>query len=326
MKLLFSFIIIFNIILFSSTNELIDLYRSSGGDALLKKAEQLLKSKNYWLSRLENYDTDFGYYENIEFLMLTNKDFPTLEVYKFHKNSESFELIEMLNAYVGEKKGAKTKKGDKKTPTGVYKLVKKITKLNSFYGPLAFVTSYPNLFDRLKHRTGFGIWIHGLPLSGNREKKYTRGCIAIENENLKNLNKKIDLKKTIFIISDDKLEKTKKDDLALILSSLYKWLDSWKKGQIKKYLNFYNKKSFKKHNGKDFQWFKKYKTKLFLKKGKTFIYFSQINITPYPNIQNKKFFYISLLENYQTNSVHFIGLKELYVEILNNKMKIFIEK
>ncbi|CAI6147276.1 MAG: hypothetical protein SPLUMA1_SPLUMAMAG1_01934 [uncultured Sulfurimonas sp.] len=59
----------------------------------------------------------------------------------------------------------KIREGDLRTPIGVYKLVKKLSKVDSFYGPLAFATSYPNSYDKYLGKNGSGIWIHGLPLT-----------------------------------------------------------------------------------------------------------------------------------------------------------------
>ncbi len=50
-------------------------------------------------------------------------------------------------------KGDKKTEGDLRTPIGVYDLVKKISNVDEFYGPLAFVISYPNIYDRYKENT-----------------------------------------------------------------------------------------------------------------------------------------------------------------------------
>ena len=317
--------LLFTLITCASNHTLLDRYREGGVKSLLKEAEKSLQSKEYWLSRLNRYDTDFGYYEDIEYLLLTNKSFPTLDVYKFYKDRELFELIEILNAYVGEKSGHKSLEGDKKTPTGVYTLTERLSKLDQFYGPLAFVTSYPNLYDRLKNRTGSGIWIHGLPIKGDRDS-FTRGCIAIENDKIVSLDKEINLKKTLLIISDKKLQKTSKSDLALILSSLYKWLDAWRDSDIDRYLSFYDSKRFYRYDRKRFKWFKNYKSRIFSRKRETTIRFSNINISPYPNSQNRKLFYITFQEFYRAGDYRFNGQKSLYVELQKGYMKILIEK
>jgi murein L,D-transpeptidase YafK len=308
-----------------SQNSLLDSYRSGGIENLQREVEKLLQSKLYWLSRLKDYDTDFGYYEDLKFLLLANKGFQTLDVYSFDDSKNRFELIEILNSFVGEKKGQKEREGDKRTPSGVYHLTEKLLKVDQFYGPLAFVTSYPNLYDRLLGRTGSGIWIHGVPIAGGR-KEFTRGCIAISNDKLVELEKSIELEKTLLITSDRKLPKTSKGDLATILSSLYGWLSAWRDSDLEKYLKYYNRDEFKRHDGKRFEWFREYKRRIFKRKKRTTIRFSKINIAPYPNIYKKNLFYISFHEYYRTPTYKFDGQKVLFVEIEGGEMRILIEK
>ena len=97
----------------------------------------------------------------------------------------------------------KKKEGDLKTPLGIYELTKKISKLDSFYGPLAFVTSYPNIYDKFRGKNGSGIWIHGLPTEQKRDE-FTKGCIAINNSNLETLDKYININSTMLIINSSK--------------------------------------------------------------------------------------------------------------------------
>jgi len=302
---------------------LIDFYRKDGSLNLERKAEELLKSKDFWLKRLENYDTDFGYYENLEHLLIVNKNFQSLDLYKL-ENLE-FQLIQTADILVGKNQGYKTIEGDKKTPTGVYNLTKRLYKLNPFYGPLAMVLSYPNLFDRLKGRTGSGIWIHGKPLNGDRDM-FTKGCVALDNERLVRFDKLIsNLNRSIIILEDGRLRKVSKENLALILSSIYSWLASWRDNQFKTYLSFYAKE-FKRFDGNGFDWFKKYKKNIFKKRERKKIFITNINISPYPNSYDNKLFLVIFDEEYKTSSFNWKGKKKLFIKLINRKMKIVIEK
>ena len=60
-----------------------------------------------------------------------------------------------------------------------------------------------------------------MPFNGDREK-YTQGCLALDNEKLETLAKNIDYKKTVLITSGDVFKKASKNDIALILSSIYR--------------------------------------------------------------------------------------------------------
>ena len=80
----------------------------------------------------------------------------------------------------GRVEGDKQKQGDLKTPEGVYFITKVITQKLDFmeYGPHAVALNYPNPADRLRRKTGSGIWLHskGQKITGIT----TRGCLAID--------------------------------------------------------------------------------------------------------------------------------------------------
>lgn len=87
----------------------------------------------------------------------------------------------------GRREGDKQKEGDLRTPEGVYFITHKITQKLDFmeYGPHAFNLNYPNPVDRLRKKTGSGIWLHskGQPIAGLT----TRGCMAIEQDEITDL-------------------------------------------------------------------------------------------------------------------------------------------
>ncbi len=303
-------------------NDLVDLYRLQGLNAVEKKLEESLKDKEYWNNYLENKNVDLGYYETKKFVILTHKMKSELALYEINNNQTN--LIARNSVIVGEKEGDKYLEGDKKTPEGVYELTGKKTELDQFYGPFALVTSYPNTFDKALDKKGHGIWIHGMPLENEEREKYTRGCIALDNPELEKLEEKIDLENAILLTSNDEFEKAKKEEISLILSSIFEWKDSWKKSDIKKYLTYYSN-DFKKSDGSNFEKFSKYKKRIFRKKERKRIHFSNINITPYPNSLNKRMFKVIMDQKYKSPAVDFKGKKELFLEIANNEVKILTE-
>ncbi len=185
------------------------------------------------------------------------------------------------------------------------------------------MTNYPNTFDKTLNKKGHGIWIHGMPLNEDREE-YTKGCIALDNPRLQELDKSIDLNDSILLIADDTIKKASKDDISLILSSIFKWREAWKKSDIDEYIKFYSK-SFKRHDGMGIKQFKNYKTRIFSKKEKKKIEFSNINIVPYPNSLNKQMYKIVMDEDYKTKFYTFVGKKELYIELKGDKIEILAE-
>ncbi len=316
----------FLLLIFFSTSflfaDLVNIYRTQGISVVQEQLEKKLQEASYWKSFLKDKDIDYGYYESTKFLLLVDKDTKELKVYK--KVDNRFSKILKDDVIVGEKDGDKEIEGDLKTPEGVYKLTEKLTKVDPFYGPLALVTSYPNNFDKALNKKGHGIWIHGMPLNKKREE-FTKGCIALDNPNLKDLERKIDLKETLLLISKNKIKKSTKDDISLILSSIYQWKDAWKKSDIDAYLSFYSKE-FKRYDGVKIDSFAKYKTTIFSRKEDKEITFSNINIIPYPNSLNKKIYKVLMDEIYKTKTYEFDGEKELFIELKDNKVEILSER
>lgn len=198
--------------------DLIQVYRDKGLKAVQQELNNIMKTKSYWDKYLANKDVRYGYYESVNSILIGNKKQKTLTLYK--KINDKFISNFSANIFVGEKNGDKQKEGDLKTPIGVYRLTKRLTKLDPFYGPMALVTSYPNMYDRIQKKTGSGIWIHGLPFNQKRDD-FTQGCVALGNKKIKLLNSKIDYKKSIFLLSENDFQITSKDDISNILSQIY---------------------------------------------------------------------------------------------------------
>lgn len=305
-------------LLFSSI-DYVDVYRQNGIKEVEKLLNKQLLNKEYWQESLKNKNLNNGYYESLKYLLVCTKDMQNISVYDTKNNN----IIYESKVITGEKNGAKISEGDLKTPIGAYKLLKKLDNLDTFFGPFALTTNYPNKFDISRGKTGSGIWIHGVPFSKKRDP-FTKGCIALENDKLMNLEANINLKESMLIISENKKQLSNIKDISTILSQIFTWRDAWKYSNFKKYISFYSKE-FKRADGSLYKAFKKYKKRIFAKNQKKSILFTNINIIPYPNELNKNLYKISMHENYKTSSYKFIGEKVLYVELINNKMKILFE-
>ncbi len=322
-KLLIIPIIGINLFATNLTN-LIDTYRYEGIQPIIKSLENDLTSKQFWLNRVKNISVKYGYYESNSFILLCNKTTKSLEVLKYQDGKIS-KLATFKNLIVG-KLGQKETEGDLKTPIGVYSLDYQIIPKNTFYGPLAFVTSYPNLYDKLHHRDGHGIWIHGRPLDGKSRPDLSKGCIVLKNSDLKKLADIIDYKKTVLQIYQKPVYATK-NDIASILSMLYKWREAWETSNLNQYLSFYDK-DFHRSNGDDLSKFIAYKTRVFANKKnkKVTIYFKDIKIVPYQNPKDEKIYRITFYENYYSPNYTFKGNKEIFIRKNGDDFKIFIEK
>jgi murein L,D-transpeptidase YafK len=301
--------------------DLVNLYRTQGIEAVKAQLEEVLKQEQYWEDFLKNKDISLGYYESKRYLIFCEKNNKKLTLYK--KENDGFTKVLDESVILGEMMGDKRVEGDKKTPEGVYDLTSKITKLDSFYGPLALVTSYPNQFDKSLKKNGHGIWIHGMPLNKERED-YTKGCIALDNPELQNLDKNINVKKSVVVISNEDIQNVSKEEMTRIFAFIYQWRDAWKRSNIQEYISFYSKE-FKKANGANYEDFKKYKARIFSRNEDKLIQFSNINIMPYPNSLNKHMYKIVMDQVYKTKNYTFEGKKELYIELAENKIAILSE-
>ena len=298
------------------------LYQSKGINAVIDALDIELTKKEYWDTKLSNIDTRYGYFEGKDAFLTCNKNNSSLQYFKRDKAGE-FQLENDFHALVGKINGDKEKEGDKKTPIGIYKLTKKLNKLDPFYGPLAYVTSYPNLYDKIRGKNGSGIWIHGVPSDKKREKS-TKGCIALDNSDIRCLEEKLDFKNSWLIIDKDVNISVSKETLTSILSQLFSWRYAWLKNKIDDYLLFYDK-NFIRYNGMKYSQFTQYKKRVFNKNEKKKIFFSNINIISYPG-RNKNLFMISFYEKYHTSSYNFQGEKSLIISFKKNKIKIITER
>ena len=306
----------------SLLSDALTLYRLHGIQNLEKQMDYDLSQKKYWSSYLEDIDTSFGYLESYSNVLSCDKSLSSLTLYMKDKEND-FELIKEYSAYTGKIKGSKVHRGDLRTPVGVYTLTKKLDKVDSFYGPLAFVTSYPNFYDQYKGKDGSGIWIHGLPLKQERNK-FTKGCIAINNKSIECLDRHIDISKTLLIIHEDSKDKeVAKESLVNVLSGLYAWRYAWLYNNTTDYLNFYDE-NFIRFDGMGIERFKNYKTRVFNKGESKSIIFNNINVVPYPG--EKNVFRVTFFEIYKSNSFAFSGDKVLILKLVDNTIKIITEK
>ncbi|MDD2699030.1 MAG: L,D-transpeptidase family protein [Arcobacteraceae bacterium] len=303
--------------------EYANLYKEKGIDYVQNQLEKELTYKDFWLNYLKDKDVSDGYYESVDYLLVCDSLMKKIDIFKnnTHKKQKVFES----SVLTGKNTGAKLSEGDLRTPIGAYDLVEKLTKLDQFYGPLALVTSYPNTFDKINRKTGNGIWIHGVPFNGNRDP-YTKGCIALDNDKLTTLEQTIDIDNSLLIIRDDAIdENNSKENIAKVLSNFYSWKEVWKNGDFDNYISYYSP-NFQKTDGTNFEKFKAYKKSIFDKNEEKQIMFKDINVIPYPNEEKKAIFKIKYYQTYSTKNYHFKGSKELYVELIDEKVQILAEE
>lgn len=293
------------------SNDSIILYKS-GGKKLFEKE---MNNPSYWAGTLFNKDLRFGYFERAFSLLTVSKDKGSLELYTPNARQQ-FSLKKRYSAFTGKNGGDKNVEGDLKTPIGIYTLTEKKKTVDPFYGPMAFVTSYPNLYDRIRGKSGDGIWVHGVPLSGSRDP-FTKGCIAINNNDLLQLDKSINPSNTLLIIDSTLKPVAKPTAYSAILASLYRWKSAWINNDLETYLSFYDS-SFRRYDGMNLNQFKSYKERIFSKDESKTITFSDINIIPYPG-EKQNLFWVTFNQLYLSESHRYEGDKALLVRLNNDQ-------
>jgi murein L,D-transpeptidase YafK len=316
------FVLLFILPISLLATDIVDVYRKKGPNAALAEIENTLTSKDYWKGYLANVDTTLGFYETNKFIIICDKSKPEVTLYKYINNKLTQDS--KSKAIVGGGKGDKLKAGDFKTPTGSYDFVNKVKGPTSFYGPYSFVTDYPNLYDIVNQKSGKGIWMHGEPSDGNRTNS-SKGCVVLSNNYLMDVEKKIDHRKTVLIIDDNALPKTSKEEIAIILSSMFQWKKAWVSNDLKAYLNFYAD-DFRRFDGMTKKPFSAYKQRIFGKREQKVIIFRDFEVTPNPTSTGDKIFKIKFYEDYRAPSFKFQGYKDMFARIKNGKMQIVAER
>lgn len=105
----------------------------------------------------------------------------------------------------GKRGAVKNREGDKRTPIGVYTITELLPKekLTDFYGPIALPIDYPNAWDKRLGKTGYGIWLHGMPEEYvSRPPKDSDGCVVLANQDLLALQQFVDIGSTMVVISE----------------------------------------------------------------------------------------------------------------------------
>lgn len=288
------------------------MFYKSGGKKLF---DSQMNIPSYWTGTLFNKDLRFGYFERTCSLLACSKEKGILELY-MPDAQKHFSLKKRFNAFTGKNAGDKVAAGDLKTPIGIYTLVERKRQVDPFYGPMAFVTSYPNLYDRIRGKNGTGIWVHGVPLSGTRDP-FTKGCIAINNNDLIQLDQIINPANTLLIIDSSLKQGVSPSSYSAIIAGLHQWKYAWTYNDLDTYLASYDP-SFKRSDGMNFGQFKAYKERIFSKNEDKSILLNHLNIIPYPG-EKRNLFWVTFNQLYISDSHKFEGEKSLLVRLNPNQ-------
>ena len=168
-------------------------------------------------------------------------------LYRFENRAGVVRLVADYYVSTGKNGPSKRREGDQKTPVGVYFMTGRIApaKLPDFYGTGAFPVNYPNEWDLRNGRTGYGIWIHGVPQATfSRAPRASDGCMALANADLSALWDGIAEDSTpVLIVRDAKWVSRSKlaNQAADIRRRIEQWRKDWESLDIDRYANHYSR-------------------------------------------------------------------------------------
>jgi murein L,D-transpeptidase YafK len=209
-----------------------------------------------------------------EYALIGEKESKLLHLFRFQ--DERFVLIKSYPCIIGANGKDKQKAGDNATPRGSYFTLRYTagSALPEMYGEGAFVLNYPNYLDRKDSKDGTGIWIHGHSrgkVIGSGDLVNTKGCLAVSNDSIKELNGLLKPSGTHVAIVD-KLTLVKESNQRELLQEIRLFMDSWRQawesGNTGKYLSHYSK-DFTNNEGMKFEAFRRHKERV--NRGKKFI-------------------------------------------------------
>ena len=147
-----------------------------------------------------------------------------------------------LNGY------GKQKRGDQKTPIGIYHVTRYIDdqELPDLYGAGAYPINYPNAWDKRKQRTGDGIWIHGTPsYTYNRSPWASNGCIVVSNPDFQHIGNYIDPQNSTPVIVAERVNWISREQWLeqrqQVMQLLSSWIFDWESLDHERYSSHYSR-------------------------------------------------------------------------------------
>lgn len=172
-------------------------------------------------------------------------------LYLYRNEQGAPELIRDYYLTVGSSGFGKQIEGDNKTPVGVYEINRYIegAELPDLYGKGAFPVNYPNIVDRYRKRTGYGIWLHGTPSDTYARQPWaSEGCFVLSNDDLLDIGQFISADDRTPVVLSDKINWVSQTELAELkktyFSILSAWINDWESIDTQAYLQHYSKSEF----------------------------------------------------------------------------------
>ncbi len=206
----------------------------------------------------------------------------------------------------------KRREGDQKTPLGVYTIVSSKDKLPDFYGPGAFPISYPNEWDKLHKRNGYGIWLHGTPSETySRPPRATDGCVALTNDDLRRLSRYVDVGRTPVVITagiEWAAPQRWQEDRREFLAAFEQWRADWESLDTARYLSHYSARF--RSEGKDLAGWSAQKRKV--NAGKSWVKVGITDLSVYGDPGGDDLFVATFAQDYRSSNLSNRTVKRQY--------------
>jgi murein L,D-transpeptidase YafK len=214
-------------------------------------------------------------------------DLTASRFYVFENQAGVPVLVKDHYTSMGKKGARKYKRGDQRTPVGVYHITEYLPEpvLADRYGVGAFPINYPNDWDRKMGKTGGGIWLHGTSFATySRPPKASDGCVTLSNENFSEIRPLLDIKKTPVVITSHPVTwlskeswQARQDEMTVLIEQ---WRQHWESNNTDLYLSHYSK-DFK-GSGKDYKGWVAHKRRVNGRKKYINVNLLDLYLTTYP--------------------------------------------
>lgn len=253
-------------------------------------------------------------------IILVEKSTHTLFVYE--NDGTLPKLVQKFKIASGKKRGDKSVEGDHKTPEGIYTLREfyssqylKSTRgeISKMYGAGAFTTDYPNIMDLRSGKTGSGIWLHSTDDATRIDKGLdSRGCVVVNDNDLKQVSRYLDLNDTPIIIVQDVrfLSRASWDrDRNTLRTFVDGWAKSWQQKNFSEYISAYHPTEFKDRSKGGYAAYKAYKQAVFSRPDTPDIRIDAISINMVDD-----YAVVTLRQDYRSAIINDTGKKTLYLQ------------
>ncbi|MDL2271740.1 L,D-transpeptidase family protein [Desulfovibrio sp. OttesenSCG-928-I05] len=275
---------------------------SSGAGVAASGAEASLPQlENGWQAFIAGHDLI------PEQLVAVDKNRQLLFLFERHS---PLRIAEQYICTTGRALGDKFVSGDLKTPEGIYFVVRHLNSGLDFikYGNEAYTLNYPNPVDKLRRKTGYGIWIHGRgePI----QPRLTEGCVSMNNGDIAVLGSKLLPGTPVALASSVSHAPTfsapDAQTLALLEKRTRDWAKAWS-ARSRALFDFYDAEAYSVAQGEPFSAFRAQKERLFKQLAWIDTTVHDVQVLPGPGYWVTWFF-----QDYKASNLSTKGVRRLY--------------